>query len=504
MIEKKVISSYEMVRIESLACEKGFKEIDFMEKAGEEIAKHIDCIIKKNKISKKTVYLLIGKGNNGGDCFVTGRHLISIGYKVIAYMLFDKQECSLLCQEQYENFKKNNGRVVKKTSLDDLEFEKDSIVVDGILGTGFKGSLDGFLLEVVKKINSLKLIVIAIDIPSGVDGNTGDVATDAIKAYQTIYLELPKIGLFFKRGWDFVGKLEKVSFGLDGEFISQAKEDFNLLDEEKILKSLPEIKRTRHKYQAGFVVGIGGSKGLEGAIKMSSLAALRSGSGIVKVFVDENIDFSDFPYEVVKENWNLEKIEDIATVCNKAQSVFLGPGIGREKKVFEFLKKLIPLIHTPCVIDADALYFFSKHPEIAYPEKTILTPHKKEMQRLLDTQEDDIIVKTLEYSKQKNVIVVLKGAPTIIFYPDKKPVIVPYGSPGMATAGSGDVLTGIIAALISQKVPLEEASLLGVYIHALTGEKAEKKLTSYSVIASDMINLLPEIFKKLVKELNRK
>lgn len=262
---------------------------------------------------------------------------------------------------------------------------------------------------------------------------------------------------------------------------------------------LPKIERKRHKYQAGFVLGIAGSKGMFGASKLSALAALRSGCGIVKLITQEEIPTAF--NELVNIIIDYSKTEEILEFCEKADSVFLGPGLGRDKKIEKFLSKVLPKIHKKCVLDADALFHFANNPYTLLSHECVLTPHKKEMLRLLqieNLEDEELIKKTIKYSQDKNVIIVLKGYPTTIFHPQKEPLSIFGGDPGLATAGTGDVLTGMIASFAAQKLDLYSACILAVNLHFKAGEKAAREKTSYGLIASDVIEYLPEVFKDLI------
>jgi ADP-dependent NAD(P)H-hydrate dehydratase / NAD(P)H-hydrate epimerase len=237
---------------------------------------------------------------------------------------------------------------------------------------------------------------------------------------------------------------------------------------------------------------------MDGAAKLSSLASLRSGAGIVNLFLPEDLEYSSqsFPYEIIKLFWSREKIDEAVLFSDRASAVFVGPGMGRNKDVLEFLSLLFPKIKKPCVIDADALYFYADA-RCGYPDGSIITPHNGEMARLLkrdDFSHDDC----QQYVNRKNIVLVLKGAPTFIFAKGKKPIAVPYGDPGMATAGSGDVLTGILASLLAQGLSNYESAILGVHIHCFAGEYAALHKTSYGMTASDLIDALPSIFKEIV------
>lgn len=316
----KVISAKEMARIEEMAIKDGESSEKFMLQAGKAIAEKIETLfpIKKplQKISSKKsptkILLLAGKGNNGGDGFTLGTFLLKKGYTVRAFLFYDSSEFSELCLKNFHLFKKDGGDCKKIESCADLIFDPDEILIDAIFGTGYKGKLDSSLAKLVKNINLSKNIKISIDIPSGLCGDDGKAENGAIVADHTLYLALPKSGFFLNEGWNHVGVLHRVDFGLDEKYIDMAKPSFYLIEDE-IQKELPPIVRTRHKYNAGYVAAISGSAGMEGAANLSGKAALRSGAGIVKIFISDynSKDVEKMTDELVKMKLDLSKKEDI-------------------------------------------------------------------------------------------------------------------------------------------------------------------------------------------------
>lgn len=473
MIEAlKVVSAQEMARIESLHETEGAHE-RYMAEAGRKIAHLTLQYIQKHKLSK-VVTLLVGKGNNGGDAYAAGICLLEAGVKVQAYSLYDQG--NPLNQKFREQFKKKRGAFSQKL---------EGLILDGLLGTGFKGAVEKKMASLIRLANGSKLPILAIDIPSGLNGTTGEVGGVAIIATETVALGLPKIGFFLGEGWNYVGKLHVVEFGLPKEAVAEA-EAIAFIPKQV---ELPKIVRTRHKYQAGYVIGYAGSKAFSGAPKLSGLAALRAGAGIVRIFSPERIGAG--PLELICNEWSGKNWKE---ALKKAQAVFVGPGLGEAK---EWLKKHLKEIQKPCVIDADALL-----PNLTYPKKAILTPHRGEVLRLLGLKkaprDEELFAKILRFCVRKDLFVVLKGAPTFVFGPKHKPVIIPRGDPGMATAGSGDVLTGIIAAFLAQGCAPYEAAILGPTLHAIAGELGAEKKTSYSLIASDLIKSMPAAFRALL------
>lgn len=257
---------------------------------------------------------------------------------------------------------------------------------------------------------------------------------------------------------------------------------------------LPPIKRNRNKYQAGYVIGLAGSLTMPGAALLSSLAAFRAGSGMVRLLYPKGMEaeLSSSPYELIKIPYTYNQSQDVSQLMQKAAATFVGPGLGRTEQTQHLLQNILPSLQNPCVIDADALTLFADQ-AFQLPSEAILTPHTGEMQTLLKSGSRLVLnfelLKTCQrYAEEHNITLILKGAPTFIFHPQSVIFANPTGDPGMATAGSGDVLTGLIASLLSQGLSCHHAAMLGVYLHGLAGQFAAKhRKTSYGVMATDLI-----------------
>jgi NAD(P)H-hydrate epimerase len=478
----KVVTVEEMARIEKKAIETGFSEEAFVEEAGRKIALAALAYIEAHQLPK-SVYLLIGKGNNGSDAYSAGIQLLQRSIEVRAFVLFEESECHAENQKWGERFQKKGGSVERE-----VNFEGMGLILDGFLGSGFNGRVEPLMAEAIERAVESGKPILAIDIPSGLNGSTGKAEGTVIQATQTIALGLPKIGFFIRQGWNCVGDVRVEDFGLPQELVDEA-EAVAYLPNWTALK-LPPMIRTRHKYQAGYVVGFAGSRDFSGAPKLAGLAALRAGAGIVRVFSLEEL--GPGPVELIANVWSPDAWKE---ALSRAQALFIGPGLGRSKEAHKWLERHLKEIRQPCVLDADALLPDRE----TFPAQAILTPHRGEVLRLLGLQagveEEALWGKIADFCEKTRAVLVLKGAPTMVFAPGKKPVIIPRGDPGMATAGSGDVLTGILAALLAQGMGRYEAAVLGVTLHAIAGEKAAREKTSYCMIASDLIEALPKAFQ---------
>ncbi|MCC5831633.1 MAG: NAD(P)H-hydrate dehydratase [Chlamydiales bacterium] len=498
----KVIKAKEMGRIERLAYDRGASEEEFMNRAGEGVAELVRNFIARYHL-KPIITLLCGKGNNAGDAYVAGRLLIEGGFLVNALAFSSFEEGSRLCQLQNKRFVEAGGRVEYIHKESHIHFSESELLVDGILGTGFRGEVEGLYRRAIESANASGLPILSIDIPSGIDGNTGAIGGVAIRAVETLFLGLPKSGSFIGEAWNWTGKIHVYDFGLDSAYIEKAEAEFHLIDDAMIKAYFPPIIRTRHKYQAGYVVGLGGSPGMPGAAIMASFAALRAGAGIVRLLhpagMEAELAFS--PHEVIRQGYPEGDLEAILKAFDRAVALFIGPGLGTSSSALDLLKGLLPKVEKPCVIDAGALTLIAHH-DIPLPTQTIMTPHHGEMKRLLGIEEDLAFPKLLEesqaYVEAHRVTLVLKGAPTYILHPGEKPHLCARGDPGMATAGSGDILTGIVSACLAQVHDPLKAAILAVQIHALAGEYAAERFSSYSMTASDIAEALPMVFLDLV------
>ena len=495
----KVVSSSQMANIESLAYRDGSSETDFMEEAGSGVALVVHDYVEKYDIARIAI-LLCGKGNNGGDAYVAGIHLLHLDFEVYAVQSNNIEECSPLCRQNYERFIHEGGRHADTLT----EFPSAGIIVDGIFGTGFHGKVSEPYDALIVLANNSGLPIISIDIPSGLNGETGLVEGVAIIANETAFLGLPKIGFFLNDGWNHVGKLRYVDYGLPKKYIDDLEPDLVMLSEEMLQPLMPPVKRSRNKYEAGYVVGLAGSPGMPGAAILASSAALRGGAGIVKLFHPDGMqsEMTNSPNELIRIPFHPSDSKEILELMNKASATFIGPGLGRSPQVRSLMQNVIPYLQKPCVIDADALNLLAEE-EIALPKDTILTPHHGEMMRLLNLpQKPKLNREFLEicqaYAIKKKITLVLKGGPTFIFQEDHPVLVNSSGDPGMATAGSGDVLTGLLAALLSQGLSPRDAAALGDFLHGVAGEHAAEELTSYGMCASDIIFHFPEAFKFLI------
>lgn len=487
----KVVTAKEMGRIEKQAYEQGCLEKTFMLHAGRAILTAIETTLYLRHIQPK-IALLCGKGNNTGDAFVTGSLLVKAGFFVEAICLEPLENYSPLAKQMVAHFEKAGGPLIFPEQT--LDLSPYTLLLDGVFGTGFHGEVDPRLAQFFEQVNQSKLHVISIDIPSGIDGVHG-FGKQAIIANETVALGLPKTGCFLNEGWACVGMLHVYGFGLPQKYIDEAKADFIVLTTKQMKSMLPKVKRTRHKYQKGYVLSIAGCATMKGAGLLASYAALRAGAGIVRLFYASDQSPPTLYPELITEPFNVKRITE---EMKRASGVLIGPGLGQTEEAKKRLEAVLSVLQTPCVFDADALNLIAKH-QLKVPKDSILTPHRQEMVRLLGKsfdEDESFLEACKQFADQHQVVLVVKGSPTFVFASNQTPHVLSRGDPCMATAGSGDVLTGIIAAMLKTHMPFESA-LLGAFVHGIAGELVGQVKTAQCAVATDFIEMLPQVFALL-------
>ncbi|MBX7227072.1 MAG: NAD(P)H-hydrate dehydratase [Chitinophagales bacterium] len=443
-----------------------------------------------------------GTGNNGGDGLVIARHLIHEGKRVEVFIL-DSPHHS---QEFTENLVKLNGFLSLKLlyiqSEDDFpRLEEKDIIIDALFGTGLSRPLSGLSEQLVLHINNARSETISVDIPSGMfaDKHSSGVMIEADKVYT---FQLPKLAFLLPENGYAVSKWDLVDIGLSEKFIEEAVSPYYFLDA-KVVKSLYKTRQKfSHKGVFGHAIMIGGSKGKIGAAVLASKACLRSGAGLVTVQVPKvgySILQTTIPEVMVEEDDGADYIttsHDLSTY----NSIGIGMGLGVASPTIQIFKNLLKQYGQPKVIDADAINLLAQDFGLNYLLKDcILTPHPGEFRRLVGEWENDFerLEKQIDFAKKFGCVLIVKGAHTSIAMPDGRVYFNSTGNNGMATAGSGDVLTGLLTGLLAQGYHMEEAALLGVYLHGLAGNLALEKQSKESLIASDIIDNIGQAFKEI-------
>lgn len=461
---------------------------ELMEKAAESFCAWFFAKYPNSDIQTK---IFCGPGNNGGDGLAIARILSESGYGVSVVYFKELIACS---KDFQVNFKKLPVKI-QKIASDDFDFQSSDVLIDGIFGVGINRPVEGKYLEVIKYLNQAKGDKVAIDIPSGIPSDDL-LEGEAFKADFSITFQFPKFSLLLPEHAEYTGEMIIADIGIDESLLRQFSEKRFYLEEDDIKKLHHSLHRFSHKGDYGKLACIGGSKGKVGAILLTAKAALRTGSGLVSLIIPESERM--IPQIALTEAMVLTEID--AAGLENFDVLAVGPGWGTSADSFEQLKVILNKYKKPIVFDADALNLFAKNKEILQqiPSESILTPHLKEFDRLAGDSKNQLerFVKAKEFVQTYNVYLVLKGAFTSIFTPDGLHFFNPTGNQYMATGGSGDVLTGIIASLLGQGYTSKEAAICGVFHHGLAGELASRKFKR-GTIASDIINKIPESFTKL-------
>lgn len=469
--------------------------LDLMERACEEFTEWFTTHVRiDNKIA-----VVCGTGNNGGDGLGIARLLKDRGYPVRVFIVKGGKES--------DDFKQNQLRLPESISVREIidhcndDFADTDVLIDAIFGSGLTRPVEGVYADVINRINASEAVKIAVDIPSGLMADKPSSGT-IVKASYTITFQLPKLAMFMPGNFSFTGEWVVVNIGLDRSFIKETPTPYYYIQSKDARRLLRQRTRFDHKGTFGHALIVAGSHGKMGAAILATRAALRSGAGLVSAHVPGcgyeimqvaapeamvHVDASDLTIAsvVLHENVN---------------AVGIGPGLGQDKQTLVALRKLLEQSR-PMVIDADALNLIAANRELLQiiPRNSILTPHPKEFARLAGETSNgfDRIERARKFAKEINCFIVLKGAFTAIVTPDRNVFFNSTGNPGMATGGSGDVLTGILCGLLAQGYEPQNCCLLGVYLHGLAGDLAADDKGMEAMIAGDLIEFLPAAYKKL-------
>ena len=503
----KILSSAQLKELDKYTIiHEPIASIDLMERAARALT---EAIVQRWDKSFDIV-VFAGPGNNGGDALAVARMLSKKGYRVEVFLFNTKGKLSEECQANLDRLKTCGSIYFTEisTQFDPPNLSEKHLVIDGLFGSGLNKPLNGGFAAVVKYINSSKAQVVAIDIPSGLMGedNTYNVRTNIIRADVTLSIQLPKLSFLFPENEDIVGEWEMLDIQLKQSFIDSVPSDYSILEESEVRSLVKPRKRFAHKGTFGHGLLIAGSYGMAGASILSAKACLKSGIGLLTVHVPiHNHDLLQVTVpEAIVHTDIQERYFAQPTHLNKYSALAIGPGLGREEDTALAMMEQIQGSNLPIVLDADAINILSTHRNwlSRLPKRCILTPHLGELERLigkcLDTYERLIKVKELASYLQSYIIV--KGAWTCIVTPEGNFHLNPTGNPGMATGGSGDVLTGILLGLLAQGYSREEACKLGVYVHGMAGDIAAEEKTEISMTANDIIEALPIAWKKITSK----
>jgi len=529
----KVVTAEEMRSIDGETIKVyGIPGAVLMERAGFAVASKIEDIF-----GRKKVIVVSGSGNNGGDGFVVARNLHNDGWDVKVFLTSKPEELKGDALLQYKAAVKFGVDIqpVKEFLIHQSSATtRHTLIVDALLGTGLSKNVTGLLSKVIRLINKSNVPVVSIDIPSGISSDSGQVMGDAVRADYTVTFGLPKRGHLLYPGAGYSGKLSIEDIGFPKELLESEKFNVELLMKNEVSTLIPERRNYSHKGDYGHVLIVAGSRGKTGAAFMAAKACLRSGAGLVTIGIPDSLS-GIFQSRVTEEMTLILPDKGDGTLSanasdmildflnEKADVLAIGPGIGVSADTQKIIKNIIKNSTKPMVIDADGVNSIKGERKVFKKARApvILTPHPGEMARLLQQSganpppplftkggqrgitvrvneiEKDRINTALSFAKETGTCLVLKGVPTIIAGSDGKAFINSTGNPGMATGGTGDVLTGMIAGFLSQGMKPVQASILGVYTHGLAGDIAAYEKGEHPLIATDIIDKIPAAFNSL-------
>jgi hydroxyethylthiazole kinase-like uncharacterized protein yjeF len=517
----KVVTAEQMRSIDRKTIEGyGIAGAVLMERAGLAVSLNIRELFEKRK-----VVVLAGSGNNGGDGIVAARDLFNRGWNARVIVLAKEGRLSTDCLAQYRIAKKMGVPVSFRTNVSRADFHS-AVVVDAIFGTGLSKPVTPPLAEVVRFLNASEVPVISVDIPSGISSDNGQVMGEAVRADYTVTFGLLKVGHVVYPGAEYCGDLFVENIGFPEELLTSDAIGLETVERAAASALVPERPAYSHKGDYGHVLVVAGSKGKTGAALMTAKACLKAGAGMVTIGIPETL-VGVFQSRVTEEmvlplpdnGGGILAADALSPIIEfldkKADVLAMGPGLTAGPGIVDILKGLLPAAAVPMVLDADAINAVSGRTDILTKAKSpiVLTPHPGEMARLMRTRnlgadetelrnsiERDRINTAHSFSQDTGTYLVLKGVPTIIAEPEGRVFINTTGNPGMATAGSGDVLTGIIAGCVGQGMNPLDASVLGAYVHGLSGDIACSKKGTHSLVAGDVIGSLPDAFRELKAE----
>lgn len=478
-------------------------DIDLMERASLQIT---HWLIKNFSNERKMIFFA-GPGNNGGDALAIARQMAELDFICEVYLFDFGKELKKSSAINWKRLEEQDK--VKLAILNSLnkfpKIQSDDIILDGLFGSGLTRTLEGIPAQIVQQINKLQNTVIAIDIPSGLMGedNSGNIPGNIIQANYTITFQFPKISFLFAENEQFVGNWEVLPIGLHREGIEQTPSNYVFLEKEEIRTYIPVRSRFSHKGTFGHALLIAGSFGKMGAVVLASKACLRAGVGLLTSHVPR-LGYSIIQTAVPEAMTSVDQHDSMFTEFPDLKpftAIGVGPGLGSKSNSRRALFELLEKTAVPLVIDADALNILAENQQWLekLPENSILTPHPGEFKRLTGDSINSFgqIQKQIEFSKKHKVVVVLKGAFTSVSTPTGKLYFNSTGNNGMATAGSGDVLTGIILGLLAQGMSSENAAVSGVFLHGIAGDLAILEESENSLIAGDLIKFLGQAFLSL-------
>ena len=495
----KIATGREMKRIDEITInEYGVDSRILMERAGISVVLTLEEEI--GNLSEHRFLVLCGGGNNGGDGFVVARNLLDVAEDVLVVFLGKKRTPD--CDYNYNLYLKFGGKILKRFDVSLLK-EYD-VVVDAIFGTGLKGEVTGEYARVIDFVNDSNAYVVSVDIPSGVDADTGKVLGTAVKANLTVTFGTPKVGHLLFPGRGYTGKLKVAHIGHPRSLLKSLKR--HVITKDMVRSLLPNRPRDSHKGTYGKVLIIAGSKMYSGAPVLSGMGALKVGAGLVTLMVPfpQNLvatsnfpELISIPVETKDGFFSIDNVEECLKMAEKADVVAIGPGLGNNDNTRKFVNEFLKRLEKPVVVDADGLNVLDVSILSGRSQPTVITPHPGEMARLLSRTIEEVKYNysfAEEFAKRHRCVLVLKSATTIVTDGENTFFNI-MGNTGLSKGGSGDVLTGMISGFMAQKLASLEASALAVYLHGLAAEIFDGDERGFT--ASELLKLIPKAIRGL-------
>ena len=505
----KVVTAEQMRELDRKAIEeRGVPSLELMERAGRAVAEAAWRM--SEGCADRPIVVVCGGGSNGGDGLVAARWLAEMGRRPEVLLAASGEE---LKDDARANLERLQERGLRATEVRDVEAvrracSQASVVVDALLGTGLSGALRGLAPEVIEAINDACRPVLAVDLPSGLHADSGKPLGYAVVAQETVTMGLPKLGLFMWPGADYAGRVTVADIGFPADLVAESPSVAELIEPEWVRLLLPPRRRSAHKGDFGQVLIIAGSVGMTGAACLCAEAALRAGAGLVRVGCPESLndileakltEAMTFPLpETYERTLDTRALALILELAEAASVVAIGPGLSRHPDTVLLVQRLVGRMDKPMVIDADALNALAETPTLLESDHApvVLTPHPGEMGRLLGVSAGEVQANRAHFAQMAanrfRSAIILKGGYTLVAEPGRPLTINPTGNPGMASGGTGDVLTGVVAGLIAQGLLPFEAACVGAYVHGVAGDLGAARVGEVSLVAGDLLAALPE------------